>query len=292
MSRHAIPRRSRLCAAQYDKAFLSYQKALTLKPDLDNVEGLRLLAKLHLCDWTDLELETAQLLSRLREGKAVSAPFPLLTLPSTASDRLQSAKRYAKGQPVHPGLWPYSHDRIRVAYLSANFCNHAVAHLTAGLFENHDRSQFEITGLSIGRSDDSAMRGRLEKAFEHFIDLSDKTDMKVAQLIRDREVHILINLMGYTQRSRLGVWVRRPAPIQVHYLGYAGTLGTNYIDYFIADATVIPEEHREFYREQVVWLPDSYLASDNLRAISPDTPTRKECGLPENGFVFCSFNNS
>jgi predicted O-linked N-acetylglucosamine transferase (SPINDLY family) len=132
----------------------------------------------------------------------------------------------------------------------------------------------------------------LESAFEHFIDAKDKTDEDIANLIRHHEIDIAVDLMGHTQISRLGILARRPAPIQVHYIGYAGTLGTDFIDYILADSTVVPEEHRPFFTEQVVWLPDSYLVSDDRRAISPHTPMRHECGLPDDAFVFCSFNNS
>jgi protein O-GlcNAc transferase len=280
---------------QYDQALLNYQKALALEPDMNYVEGFRLLAKLYLCDWTDLKAETAQLLSRLREGKAVIAPFGLLSLPSTAADQAQGTKRYMEDVPVHSPVWlgeTYSHDRMRVAYISADFRNHAVAHLTAGLFENHDKARFEITGISIGPADGSAMRRRLENSFERFIDVEARNDAEIANLIRDHEIDIAVDLMGHTQYSRPGILMRRPAPIQVHYLGYAGTLGIDHIDYILADSVVIPEEHRAFYTEQVVWLPDSYLVSDSKRATSQRTPTRQECGLPENAFVFCSFNNA
>jgi protein O-GlcNAc transferase len=162
----------------------------------------------------------------------------------------------------------------------------------AGLFEHHDKSRFEIAGISFGPAEDSTLRRRLEAAFEHFIDVEDKTDGDIANLIRNREIDIAVDLMGYTQDSRPGILARRPAPIQVHYLGYAGTLGTDYIDYILADSIVVPEEHRPFFTEQVVWLPDSYLVSDDRRAISSPLPTRHQCGLPDDAFVFCAFNNS
>ena len=279
---------------QYEQAFLSFHKALALVPSLEFAEGYQILAKLYLCEWTDLELEIAHLLSRLREGYAVSVPFGLLPLPATPADQLQCARQIMSDLPVPASVWcgeVYAHDRIRVAYLSADFRNHAVAYLTAGLFETHDKSRFEVTGMSFGVAHDSAIRRRVENAFEHFIDVRDKSDAEIAKLIRGREIDIAIDLMGHTQHARLGIFARRPAPVQVHYLGYAGTLGTTYIDYILADPTVIPEEHRGFYAERVVWLPDTYLANDNRRAISPTAPSRRECGLPEDAFVFCSFNN-
>ena len=280
---------------QYDNALTAYDRALSLSPDLKHATGGRLHAKMHLCDWAEIEGEIQHILSAVRDRKAVSEPFNLLSIPSSSADQLQCARTFVADQVSFPALWHgemYSHDRIRVAYLSADFRNHAVAYLVTGLFEHHDKSRFEITGISFGPAEDSTLRRRLESAFEHFIDAKDKTDEDIANLIRHHEIDIAVDLMGHTQNSRLGILARRPAPIQVQYIGYAGTLGTDFIDYILADSTVVPEEHRPFFTEQVVWLPDSYLVSDDRRAISPHTPTRHECGLPEDAFVFCSFNNS
>jgi protein O-GlcNAc transferase len=280
---------------QYKNAFAAFDRALNLRPDLKYAEGARLHARMHLCDWDGIEADIVHLLSAVKDQKLATVPFCLLSIPATPADQLQCAKTFVAEQGLFSALWRgeiYAHDRIRVAYLSADFRNHAVARVIAGLFEHHDRSRFEITGIAIGPTDGSPLRRRLEAAFEHFIDANGQTEVDIANLIRSREVDVAVDLMGHTQDSELGILGRRPAPIQVHYLGYAGTLGTNYIDYILADATVAPEEHRGFYSEQVVWLPDSYLVSDNRRAIAPRTPTRAECGLPEDAFVFCSFNNS
>jgi len=280
---------------RFDQAFAAYDRALSLRPDLEFAESARLHTKMILCDWAKFEEECLHVLTAVREQKLVSSPFILLSIPSSPADQLQSARTLIADQGLFSALWRgeiYSHGRIRVAYISADFRNHAVAYLTAGLFEHHDRSCFEITGISIGAADDSPLRRRLESAFDHFIDAKDKTQADIANLIRDREIDIAVDLMGHTQNSQPGILARRPAPIQINYLGYAGTLGARYIDYILADSTVVPEEHRAFFTEQVVWLPDSYLVSDDRRAISPQTPTRHECGLPEDGFVFCSFNNS
>jgi predicted O-linked N-acetylglucosamine transferase (SPINDLY family) len=241
-----------------------------------------------------LDVETAQLLSRLREGKKVSPSFTLLTIASTPADQLQCAERITRDLPDFPRLWLNKgnfHDRIRVAYLSADFRDHAVAHLTAGLFEQHDRSRFEITGLSVGAAGGSAVERRVKDSFEHLLDVQGNNDPEIVELVRTAEIDILVDLIGHTEYAKLGVLARRASPIQAHYLGYAGTIGTGHIDYILADATVIPEADRAFYAEKVVWLPDSYLVTDNKRVISPLIPTRQECGLPENAFVFCSFNN-
>ena len=280
---------------RYNDAFAAYDRALELKPDLEYVPGARLFAKLFMCDWTDLQAETTWLLSMVRQGVSASTPFSLLAISSSAEDQLQCTRHQDQDWETFPPLWcgeVYEHDRIRVAYLSADFREHPVAYLIAGLLEHHDRSRFEITALSLGPNRASPIRDRIEGAVEHFVDVQQQSDDDVAGLIRRREIDIVIDLMGLTQHNRLSALARRPAPIQVNYLGYSGTTGADFIDYILADATVIPEEHRACYSEEVVWLPDCYLVNDDRRAIAERTPSRSECGLPEDSFVFCCFNNT
>ena len=196
--------------------------------------------------------------------------------------------------PPQP-LWTgetWRHDKVRVAYLSADFRRHAVAHQIAELFERHDRSRFEIIGVSFGVDDKSEMRKRLIAAFDQFYDVRRKSDEEVAKLIHDLQVDIAIDLMGYTKDSRPGIFAYRPAPIQASYFGFSGTMGAEFIDYIIADKTVAPFEHQPFYTEKIVHLPDCYLVNDTKRNIAQRTPTRQEAGLPEKGFIFCCFNNN
>jgi protein O-GlcNAc transferase len=280
--------------ARHGEAAAAYDRALALKPDLKYAAGSRLKSRLLECDWTNLTDEVDELLLAIRAGKPASVPFTVLSIPSTAADQLQCAKRYVQDQPSFPALWrgeAYSHDRIRVAYLSADFYEHAVAQLSVGLFEKHDRSRFEVTGISFGPDQNSPMRQRIKAGVEHFVDVRDKSDREIAELIRRLEIDIAVDLMGFTSNNRLNVLAHRPAPVQVNYLGYPGTMGASYIDYILADPTVIPEDQCQFYSEQVVWLPDSYQINDDQRKISNRTPTRGECGLPDTAFVFCCFNN-
>jgi protein O-GlcNAc transferase len=280
---------------QFDSAFAAYDKALSLNPDLDYTASLRLYAKLHLCDWANLEAETAQFLSMIRERATLSEPFPLLALPSSPADQLQCARRHMQARPAFPPVWrgeAYVHDRIRLAYLSSELREHAVAYLMAGLFEHHDRSRFEVTAIAFEPGGETEFNRRIRAAFERFIDVRSQTDQEIADLIRQLEIDIVVDLNGFTRNGRLGVFTRRPAPIQVNYLGYAGTMGGDCYDYIVADPTVIPPEHFEFYSEKVVWLPDSFMANDAARPIAERTPTRHELGLPEEAFVFCCFNQS
>ena len=282
---------------RHDEAVASFVRGYALNPSFAQADDFRaplLLSKLRICDWTNLPAETAELLAMVRAGKPLSLPYAIVAIPSSPAEQLQCARRYVQEQPAYPPLWQgevYAHDRIRVAYLSADFNEHPTAYLTAGLFEQHDKSRFEITALSFGQNDNSPVRRRLEAAFEHFIDVRDNSDQDIAALMRRSEIDIAVDLMGFTKDHRLGVLARRAAPIQVNYLGYPGTTGAPYMDYILADATVIPEDHDAFYAERVVRLPGTYQINDNRRAISQRTPTRGECGLPQNAFVFCCFNN-
>ena len=281
---------------RYDDAHSAYDRALKIRPDLGEFGGRRLLAKLHLCEWSHLDDEVSHFLAAIRNGEPTGSPLLLLALPSSHADQLQAAKSYIGQLPSFPALWSgevYKHDRVRVAYLSSDFRDHPVAYLTAGLFEEHDKTQFEITAISYASENSSSETvRRIRDAFERFIDVSLETDEHIAELIRRLEIDIAVDLNGITGNSRPNILSRRPAPVQVNYLGYAGSMGAEYIDYIIADSVVVPRDQFGFFSEEVVWLPDSYLVNDSRRRAADKTPTRSECALPENAFVFCCFNNA
>jgi predicted O-linked N-acetylglucosamine transferase (SPINDLY family) len=182
--------------------------------------------------------------------------------------------------------------KIRIGYFSADFKNHAVASLTVELFELHNKNRFEVFAFSFGVDDKSPVRLRLSQAFDQFIDISGISDLGIAKLSRDMQIDIAIDLGGYTADSRTGIFSYRAAPIQVSYIGYLGTMGADYIDYIIADKTLIPTESQSYYSEKVVYLPNSYQVNDRKRLISDRKFTRQELGLPEHGFIFCCFNNN
>lgn len=280
---------------RYEAAYDAYSKALELNPKQERAMAPRIHAKMQLCDWSGLDRDFSAAISALRNDALVGDPFSLLCVPASPADYLHCARLFASRPGGRQQLWNgerYSHERIRVAYLSADLRNHAVGWLVAGALEAHDRSRFEVTALSIGPLTNDALQLRLRNAVERFLDVEARTDREIAKLIRDLEIDILVDLNGFTQNSRTFVMAQRPAPIQVNYLGYSGTMGVDYIDYIIADETVLPREHTAFFAEKAVWLPDSYMASDDKRPLAERTPTRPECGLPDNAFVFCCFNQT
>jgi predicted O-linked N-acetylglucosamine transferase (SPINDLY family) len=281
--------------SRYGDALAAYDKALALKPDLKWAQGNRLYAKLYICDWTDVEADAARLRSSVRAGNLASQPFTMLSIACSAADQLICARRFIADEPHFPKISRTGnppHDRIRLAYLSADLHDHPLGQLMVGLFELHDRSRFEITAISFGPDPDSDLRRRIKASFEHFVDARQLSDQGIAELVGRRGIDIAVDLTGLTRGNRQNIFARRPAPIQVNYHGYPGTTGADYFDYVLADRTIIPEDQFDCYSEKVVWLPDTYQANDSQRQISEVTPSRGECGLPETGFVFCCFNNT
>ncbi len=282
---------------KFGDAIASYRDALKL--NAGNAEALNSLvnALLHSCDWGQYDTYVKQIIKAVEQGRLV-LPFLFTEISQSASAQLKCARNYtAIRHPAsaHP-LWTgqkYQHDKIRVAYLSADFHNHATAYLMAGLFEMHDKERFEISAISFGPEDEgSEMRQRLRRAFDRFDNVRRMGDYEVALMLRDREIDIVVDLKGHTKDSRTGILAYRPAPVQVNALGFPGTMGADYIDYIIADRHLIPPEDQAYYTEKVVYMPDSYQVNDDRRLIAERTPKRMEVGLPENGFVFCCFNNN
>jgi len=283
---------------RYDEAIRDCEAVLTRHADYPYARGVLVHSKLQTCDWTGLDEQVEKMRAGIAAGKRVITPFNLKALSDDPAEHLRCAKNWIAHEvppapmPLIDGATRYQHDRIRLAYVSADFTNSAVATLMAGVFEHHDRKRFETVAVSFGPSGKVPMRIRLEAAFEQFIDLRAKNDAEIAELLRAMETDIAVDLMGLTGECRTGIFARRPAPLQVNYLGFPGTMGTPYMDYVLADATVIPPEQQGHYAEQVVALPYCLLPTDNSRAVAEPRPDRGEAGLPPSGFVFASFNNA
>jgi predicted O-linked N-acetylglucosamine transferase (SPINDLY family) len=281
---------------RFTDAAQAFDWLLTVEPDYPYAEGRAFYCRLLTCDWTGYDATLRAIGDKVLAGQRVAPPFMLLNMQASSEAQWQCARTFCNDRhppSPHP-FWRgerYDHPKIRIGYLSADFRHHPMAYVMVGLFERHDRSRFETTAFSFGPDPRDDFRRRLENSFDCFLDVRTKTDRELALLLRDREIDIAVDLMGYTNNGRPGILALRPAPIQVNYVGFAGTLGADYIDYVIADQIVIPEESRRFFAEQVADLPDTYWPTDTERVIA-ETPTRKAAGLPETGFVFCCFNQS
>ncbi|MBT8525364.1 tetratricopeptide repeat protein [Polynucleobacter paneuropaeus] len=279
-----------------EEAITCCDMALNINPNIDWAYGDLLHMKRKVFFTQNFKEELKILQDGLSSCKNLIAPFEFLSWSDDPSlqkkvseifvrakypfiDRLGSLKKYLPK------------DKIRIGYFSADFKNHPVAFLIAELFELHDKSRFETYALSLVRADDE-MRGRLLGAFDHFMDVASQSDIEIAKLARELEIDIAIDLSGFTADSRTAIFSYRAAPIQVNWLGYPGTLGADYMDYIIADGTLIPPQSQQFFSEKIVYLPNTYQPNDRKRLVSERQFTRQELGFPENAFVFCCFNNN
>jgi protein O-GlcNAc transferase len=284
---------------QHEAAIAAYDAALAINPAHAYAHGMRLHTRMFICQWQPHDHELATLAGKIIAGEKAAPPFPAVTLISPAPLLRQVTETWTRDQhPANPLLGPIAKrayqrgDKIRVAYFSADYKNHPVALLAAGLFEEHDRDRFEVYGFSLGPDTRDDMRQRVEKAFDKFFNVHGKSDRDIAQLARINGIDIAVDLSGHTGGARTNVFALRAAPIQVNYLGYPGTMGADYMDYIVADETAIPAEDRIHYAEKVVWMPGSYQVNDAKRRISGQAQTRAEHGLPDTGVVFCCFNNT
>ena len=281
----------------YRDAFVCFSKALTLDPDMDLLPGNCLLCIQQLCDWKTWNTTLKKVIDGIEAGEMLTPPFPPLTSAVPAPLKKRAAEIYTARnfpQSERP-LWNgqlYNHDKIRVGYLSADFRKHAVSYLTVELYERHDRAAFEVHGFSLTPNDSSPIQKRVMGAFDYFHDLETVSDEDISALIRKLEIDVLIDLGGHTSAARTGILSRRPAPVQINFLGFPGTMGAQYIDYIIGDANLIPPEHQPYYSEKVIYMPECYQPTDTQKTVSEKAISRADCGLSETGFVFCCFNNN
>ena len=309
-----LPWCDRLLAVEPDFGAALYYRGLALKNlgrDREAVECLARLLDRHpahplaagyllhaaaaVCDWSHQQLLADTLEALQRDAVAVS-PFVLLGFSDDAAQQLQCARNYlAHAYPPQPDpVWRgqrWRNDRIRVAYVSADLRDHAVSYLMAGVFEKHDRERFMPVGVALRPAVGSPFGMRVVHSFDAWIDVHEASDLKVAQILHDLKVDVAVDLMGFTRGDRMNIFAHRFAPLQISYLGYPGTAGTPFHDYILADDFVAPPGTEAWYSERLIRLPECFQANDDRRAISARRPSRAEAGLPESGFVFCSFNN-
>lgn len=279
----------------------SFKAAHALSPHDASLTADLLFELQQLCEWTQLgALSDARRRNVAAHPDKRIDPFGLLAIASTRQEQLQAARSFARhharavaatGQALRFSFARQAKHRLRVGYLSADFHEHATAYLAAGLFELHDRERLEIYGYSYGPDDGSAMRARLTRAFDRFVDIAEVPPIEAARAIHQHEIDILVDLKGYTTHARPGIVALRPAPIQVSYLGYPGTMGADFIDYLVADRFVVPSGHEADYSEKLVLLPGSYQVNDRERP-QPGVASRASLGLPPAAFVFCCFNQA
>jgi len=281
----------------YEDAAKAYAQALRIDPQRPFMKGIFLHHRMLSCAWHGVKNLIAEIEQDIASGKLSAEPFGWQGLAESPRSlqrcaKLFNAEKYPAKNNRTPTRWLSDRGKIRIGYTSGEFRDQATSHLVIGLLEQYDKSRFEIVGFDNGWNDRSDIRRRIEAAVPEMVDITRLTDEVAAAVIRKHEIDILINLNGYFGEERTGVFAERPAPIQVNYLGFPGTLGAPYIDYIVADRCVIPPGHEDFYEEKIVYLPECYQANDDRKEIAARMFSRAECGLPHKGFVYCCFNNS
>ena len=281
---------------QLDKALTSFERAIVLNPELNFLLGDLLHSKMLLCLWDDLPNDLNELQNKINNNEKVIEPFSMLGLIDDPEIQRKTAEIFAnKNYPKNHdlpriGLYP-KHKKIRIGYFSADFREHPVSALTAELYEIHDRSHFEIYGFSYGPDTNDEMNLRIKVGVDYFHEVRTMSNKDVAILARSLEIDIAVDLGGFTQDARTGIFAMCAAPIQVSYIGYIGTMGADYYDYLLADQIMIPEQKQQYYSEKIVYLP-SYQVNDSTQSPPSTSLTRQDVELPETGFVFCCFNNT
>lgn len=280
---------------RFPEALAAYGALRAAEPQNPYALGGMLVAAMQMCDWAMVEKLRPAVEAGVARGTAIVPPFLFLGFSGDPALQLQCARNAIAelALPQVPPLWRgerYGHQRLRVGYLSSDYCQHPVSLLLAGLVESHDRARFEVLGFSTGADDGSAIRARIAKAFDAFHDLRGLSAAQAAARIRAAEVDVLVDLTGHTEGDHFAILSHRPAPVQVNWLGYPGTSGAPWLDFILADGVVAPPEHDAFFSEKVGRLPHCYFptAYDPV----PPAPSRRDAGLPETGFVFASFNNA
>jgi predicted O-linked N-acetylglucosamine transferase (SPINDLY family) len=297
MARFVLRARSQayLQLERHPEAIADGEALLKIDPDAPYVRGDLHNWRRIICDWRAFESDERDRIAGRASGKPVVNPWVSLISCTEPAEQLHWARLWARnigaGAVLLPPAPRQDRDKIRIAYLSADLLDHAVSHLMIGVFEAHDRTRFETFGISLGSNDRRELQPRLTTALDHFIDVSGKRDEVTAALLRDLDVDIAIDLMGFTTDSRPGILARRPARLQASYVGFAGTMGAPWMDYLIADRIVISDADRRHYDESIVYLPGTYQPYDGGTPPAA-LPARAEAGLPQSGFVFCAFNNS
>lgn len=279
----------------YKQAVIAYERALHLDYSGDTYIEDLINVQMKICDWSNFQSRLKILESKILNQKKLTSPFIVLNVFDSPILQQLSAETYIKENYKKTiDLTPHINkkDKIRIAYFSMDFRDHPVSQLISDLIEVHDRSKFEVYGFSFGINTNDYYRKNFEQTFDKFYDVRNLSEHEICELARKSEVDIAIDLAGHTENSRPQIFMLRAAPIQISYLGYPGSWGSNCIDYFIADRVTIPEDKIRFFSEKIIYLPNQFQVNSRLRKISNETPTKYQYGLPENAFVFCCFNNS
>ena len=279
-----------------DSAIFSYKKAIKITPELEATRSQMLYQQSYICDWGAIE-EDRGLIPFLGTLTQKISPFTMLAFEDKPVSSLKRAKLYSIENDKQKLSYKkvslgQRKEKLKIAYCSGFVTQNPVSILTAKIIELHDRSHFKVFGFYYGKSPSDQYLKRIQAGVDTFVDVGQLSDKNIAEVIHGYEIDIAIDLHGYMEGARCGVLAFRPAPIQINYFGYPGTLGADFIDYIVGDEVVIPESQKQNYSENIIYLPNCYMPQDNTRLVSNKLTSRLDCGLPISGFIFCCFNSS
>ena len=278
-----------------DKSIYNHVQALKINPNMSYLNGTIIQSKCGLSEWANFKEDKLFLKNNILSGKKTTSPFPTILIYDSPSLQKKAIEIFVKSEFENPKkikLEKIKNEKIKIGYYSSDFHNHATMYLMANLFELHDKNKFEIYAYSFGPDDGSKIRKRVMKTFDKFFDVKSKTTKEIVQHSRELNLDIAVDLKGFTNNNRFDLFIERCAPIQISYLGFPGTTSSDCIDYLIADKIVIPEENKNYYSENIIYLPNSYQVNDSNPDLSKKIFSKKDFNLPENKFIFCCFNHN
>ena len=281
---------------KYRLALEYFIRAYRIDASRDYLLGDIIFSLKNLCMWS-MESQYLEIFHQAINDKNLITPFQYLSMDDSPSKQLEISKNYSLNKyqsitSIDQVVRPKNYNRIKIAYVSSDFRTHAIAFLTAQLFEYHDKSRFEFYAVSLfPLTQNDSWTQRVKNSFEHFIDVSSKSDNEVVQIMRDIGIDIAIDLMGHTALSRTMIFAKKVAPIQINFLGYPATMGAQFMDYIVADKFLVPPEYREFYSEKIIYMPHTFQPNDSGKSISKKIYSKAQLGLPDKGFIFCCFNS-
>ena len=278
-----------------DKSIYNHVQALKINPNMSYLNGTIIQSKCGLSEWANFKEDKLFLKNNILSGKKTTSPFPTILIYDSPSLQKKAIEIFVKSEFENPKkikLEKIKNEKIKIGYYSSDFHNHATMYLMANLFELHDKNKFEIYAYSFGPDDGSKIRKRVMKTFDKFFDVKSKTTKEIVQHSRELNLDIAVDLKGFTNNNRFDLFIERCAPIQISYLGFPGTTSSDCIDYLIADKIVIPEENKNYYSENIIYLPNSYQVNDGNPDLSKKIFSKKDFNLPENKFIFCCFNHN
>ena len=278
-----------------DKSIYNHVQALKINPNMSYLNGTIIQSKCGLSEWTNFKEDKLFLKNNILSGKKTTSPFPTILIYDSPSLQKKAIEIFVKNEfekAKKIKLEKTKNKKIKIGYYSSDFHNHATMYLMANLFELHDKNKFETYAYSFGPDDDSKIRKRVMKTFDKFFDVKSKTTKEIVHHSRELNLDIAVDLKGFTNNNRFDLFIERCAPIQISYLGFPGTTSSDCIDYLIADKIVIPEENKNYYSENIIYLPNSYQVNDSNPDLSKKIFSKKDFNLPENKFIFCCFNHN